>query len=277
MRSLLPKKRNKGRSDNTSPFFIVGSVRSGTTMLRDFLRLHPRLECPEETHFFRWADPFGSFRFDMHYRGEKLFQRHREMDGIDHVEFDAAFGSVRSKRELADWYGSAFLRVKGNPNGRWFDKTPQNVYSVLLISEFYPEAKFIHIHRNPLNVVASLKQGKVMPVQPLRAAISAWLESAMILNQFRQFQPKKLFDVSYEAITAAPRPVLYEILEFVGEDPELVDYSQVQTYEARDNYKTTLTAEEIFQVKELTEPYLSLYGYGDTRLSAPGAKLRAMD
>lgn len=273
MHNPFSRKRTTRETDNSVPFFIVGSVRSGTTMLRDFLRLHPRLECPEETHFFRWADPFGSYRFDLYYRGEKLFERHREMDGIDHAEFDAAFGSVRSKRELADWYGSAFLREKDNPNGRWFDKTPQNVYSILLISEFYPESKFVHIHRNPLNVVASLKQGKVMPAQPLRAAISAWLESAMILNQFRQFQPKKLLDVSYEAITAAPRPVLQEILKFVGEDPKLVDYAQVRTYGARDNYKTTLTTEEIYQVKELTEPYLSFYGYGDAAVPGDSAHL----
>ena len=42
------------------PFFILGCVRSGTTMLRNALRLHPNLASPEETHFYRWGEPFGS-------------------------------------------------------------------------------------------------------------------------------------------------------------------------------------------------------------------------
>ena len=57
-------------ADNT-PFFILGCVRSGTTLLRDILRIHPRLESPEETHFFRWADPYASPRYERNYVGVK--------------------------------------------------------------------------------------------------------------------------------------------------------------------------------------------------------------
>ncbi|HNE26739.1 MAG TPA: sulfotransferase, partial [Pseudomonadales bacterium] len=63
--------------DNT-PFFILGCVRSGTTLLRDILRIHPRLESPEETHFFRWADPYASPRYERNYVGVKLFKNHRD-------------------------------------------------------------------------------------------------------------------------------------------------------------------------------------------------------
>jgi len=244
-----------------SPFFILGSPRSGTTMLRDLLRLHPRLECPEETHFFRWADPFSSYRFNVQYRNGKLFSRHRDLDGIDHAAFFKAFDTVNSKREIADWYGQEFLRVQGNPDGRWFDKTPQNVYSILLISAIYPDAKFVHIHRNPLNVVASLKEGKVIPTQPLRAAISAWVESAMILTQFRQGFSDRLFELPYEAVTTDARASLTRCLTFLEEDPELLDFSQVEVHKEKNKYKNILNKAEVEQVKLQTEPYLSQYGY----------------
>ena len=39
------------------PLFIIGSVRSGTTLTRYLLRRVPNFICPEETHFFRWAEP----------------------------------------------------------------------------------------------------------------------------------------------------------------------------------------------------------------------------
>ena len=33
------------------PFFIVGSPRSGTGLLRDLVRAHPAIEIPSESHF----------------------------------------------------------------------------------------------------------------------------------------------------------------------------------------------------------------------------------
>jgi len=230
-------------------------------MLRDLLRLHPRLECPEETHFFRWADPFASYRFSVNYRNGELFTRHRKLDGIEDEKFFAAFDSVKSKKEIADWYGKEFLRVRNNPDGRWFDKTPQNVYSVLLISAAYPEAKFVHIHRNPLNVVASLKEGKVMPAQTIRAAISAWVESAMILSQFRLGFESRLLELPYEEVTRDAKGSLVRCLEFLGEDPHSLDYRQVGVHEERNKYKSVLTESEIEEVKRETAPYMALYGY----------------
>ena len=37
------------------PLFLVGCVRSGTTLTRDLLRRVPGVICPEETHFLRWS------------------------------------------------------------------------------------------------------------------------------------------------------------------------------------------------------------------------------
>src|SRR5690606_22254663 len=73
-------------SKENIPFFILGAPRSGTTLLRDLLREHPRLECPEETHFFRWSDPFASPKFISHYK-TKLFKTHRKMDQISEMNF----------------------------------------------------------------------------------------------------------------------------------------------------------------------------------------------
>ena len=56
----LPQHRN----NETAPFFLVGCVRSGTTLLRNLLRQHPNLESPEETHFFRWPHSFGTGDFN---------------------------------------------------------------------------------------------------------------------------------------------------------------------------------------------------------------------
>ena len=60
-------------------FFIVGCVRSGTTLLRNILREHPKLACPEETHFFRWSWPFRTQRFRFHNTKAKLLKKEQNV------------------------------------------------------------------------------------------------------------------------------------------------------------------------------------------------------
>ena len=249
-------------SSENMPFFILGSPRSGTTLLRDLLRDHPRLECPEETHFFRWADPFGSPKYTAHYK-TKLFKEHREMDGVSEIEFNVRMVAMHSREHLAWSYGDEYLRMIGKPDARLYDKTPQNTYGIFLINAIYPEAKFIHIYRNPLNVVASLMEGKVMPVHSLRGAVNSWVESMLILDQFKKFKPELLLELPYEEMTENPDPSLKMILNFVNEDPTLLPSQKKKTHKEKNKYKDKLTQQEIDIVMKKCEPFYSKYGYGE--------------
>lgn len=246
---------------NNEPFFILGAPRSGTTLLRDALRLHPRLECPEETHFFRWGDPFGTQMYFRHYQGSKLFNKHREMDGVDHFGFHYTMQHGASRKHLMDWYGKEYLKAMGNPEGRWFEKTPQNVYGILLLAESYPDAKFVHIHRHPLNVVSSLIEGVVMRKHDIAGAISSWNESAMILRQFRKIDQRRLLDVPYEEFTSDSGIWVTRILEFIGEDAAAVNFKKLKVHREKNKYKKVLTNEQIAVVLKATENYRADYGY----------------
>ena len=248
--------------DNT-PFFLVGCVRSGTTLLRDLLRRHPRLECPEETHFFRWADPFGSFRYRSHYTKSKLLKTHREMDGFKEYGFHHILNHTHDRREMMSHYGRKFLELRGNPGGRWFDKTPQNVYGVLLIDAAWPCARFIHIHRHPLNVVASLMEGAVMPVHDLNGAINYWNEAADILERFRALAGERLMEISYESLTAAPGDTLARLLEFLGEDSSAMQADFEDVHPERNKYVEKLESPQIEEVLTRTRRGREQYGYGD--------------
>ncbi len=256
MGSNMAKKYGK---DNT-PFFILGCVRSGTTMLRDLLRRHPRLECPEETHFFRWAEPYGSPNYVAKYR-QKLLQKHRELDGVSEFDFYLGLKIAKSRREFSDGYGVTYLDKVQNPNGRWFDKTPQNVYGILLLSAAYPEAKFVHIYRNPFNVVTSLLEGKVMPKHGLIGGISYWNESMMIIGEFKKLYPDRILEIRYEDLTNDPMPHIRNLLDFVGEDPGLIEDLSHLTHPEKNKYKQMLTDEDLVIIRDMTEPYFSRYGY----------------
>lgn len=246
---------------SNEPFFIVGAPRSGTTHLRNLLRLSPRLECPEETHLFRWSAPFGSPRFNQYYRKSKLFEEHRKLDGIDDFSFHHTLNTAHDRRMTMDWYGSEYLKRRGNPNGRWFEKTPQHNYGILLISEMYAESRFIHIHRHPLNVVASLMEGKVMPKHSFWGAVNSWLENAMIIKQYRRGSPERILDVSYEEFGDDPALIVRRILEFVDEDPETMPWRNIKAHPEKNKYKKVLTTEQIQGVMDATQLYREEYGY----------------
>ena len=253
-------KENKVGKDNT-PFFIVGCVRSGTTMLRDMLRLHPRLECPEETHFFRWADPFASPRYDRNYITMSLFKKHRNQDGIKHSDFHEARRLAENKKEMADAYGKLYLEAQNNPSGRWFDKTPQNIYGIFLMGKLYPDAKFIHIYRNPLNVVASLVEGKVMAKHGVKGGVNYWNESMMLISEYKKLTENRVLEISYEAVTENSELIVGEVLNFLSEDSKGYPFAQIEVHAEKNKYKTVLSEEEIKYVKKMTEPFLSEYGY----------------
>ena len=232
-------------------------------MLRNILRLHPRLESPEETHFFRWADPYASPRYEGNYATVKLFKSHRAIDGVSDLDFELSRALANNRKDLSDLYGTLFLQAKNNVDGRWFDKTPQNIYGILLLGHMYPNAKFLHIHRNPLNVVSSLKEGRVMPKHEVKGGINYWLESMIMINEYKKIPgaEARFYEIKYEDFVLDPKPQVSNILNFLNEDPLLVDYSKISTHKEKDNYKKNLTEEDISTVKKLSEPFYSQYGY----------------
>ena len=234
----------------SSPFYIAGCVRSGTTLLRNLLRLHPKLESPEETHYYRWADPFGTPRFRFFYANNGSLKNSRQLDGIDDEEFFEILDASKTRRELSDGYGQLFLEKRHNPEGRWFDKTPQNIYGIFLIRHEYPDAKFIHIYRNPLNVAASLKLGRSMPKMPVYAGVNYWMDYG-----------DALLEVGYEALVEDAQNWVRRILEFVGEAPEMFTLPRDMVHKEKALYPKALEQSEIDYVLEHCEPYLTQYGY----------------
>jgi len=230
-------------------------------MLRDVLRRHPRLDCPEETHFFRWSDPYRSPRFLNTYRTNKVILNQQRLDGISEEEFEALMAKASSRKELAEGYGRLFLEKVGNPGGRWFDKTPQNVYGMLMISAMFPDAKFIHIYRNPLNVVASLFEGKVMAIDDMSGATSYWMESMFIIDEYKKLSPERVYEVAYERFTSDPQVEVAKMLAFLGEESALLELPSDVVHPERNKYRKILGDNEIKEVAARCEPFFSAYGY----------------
>ncbi len=182
------------------------------------------------------------------------------MDGISEEEFSSLLRGAQSRVDLYDKYMALFLQRRKPGATRWFDKTPQNVYGASLIAEI-PGAKFLHIVRNPVEVVASLRIGKVMKVQELVGACSYWNEATAILNTIKRAFPERVLEVRYEDFVKQPLEGVEQILDFLGEPFDAKCYAGVDTREITHHDEGVLTADEIVRIQRLCHTGRVRYGY----------------
>ena len=215
------------------PIFIVGANRSGTTLLRLILNAHPNIAVPEEILYFRsriaglriedWqADP-GRDEF------ERLVGEFIPRVDIPDLDTDAVTQRVlelpRNLRSpykgLMDYWAEAQGKI------RWGEKTPGNLFYADIIYEMFPDARFIHMVRDPRAGVYSMEQVWFFPEDVIFNAMSrhkhmtvgkATLENAV--------PPDQLLHLRYEDLVTEPVAVVKRICEFIGEDfhSEMMSY-----------------------------------------------------
>lgn len=236
-------------------------MRSGTTLLRNVLRQHPNLCCPEETQVFRWGYPFGTKEFLRLYTTNHILKKHRQLDGIPESEYLRMLETSTSRGEFLRQYLAAFRRVHKMEHRRVFDKSPQNIYGIPLIKDAFPHAKFICIVRNPLNVVASLREGKVMHIADLVGACAYWNEAMSILHFCKRAIPDDFYVLRYEDFVQGAAVFLREMLAFVGEDDAGFSFF-IDTIKPEKNlYLNALSAEEVTRVHEICNRWMAPFGY----------------
>lgn len=113
--------------------FIVGSPRSGTTILGECLGGHPQIAHFYEPYYV-W-DYFGG-------------RRDHDIKGVqDATEEAKAF--IRRKFQLFSRKSHASLVV---------DKSPEHCFAIPYVREVFPEAKWIHILRDGRDVILSINK-----------------------------------------------------------------------------------------------------------------------
>lgn len=244
------------------PFFILGCVRSGTTMMRNILRTHPQLASPEETHFYRWTYPYGSQSYINSILDNPTLQRHRQIDGITEMEMKQIINESFSRKQMMNKYMNLFIQKRGSRKLKtWFDKTPQNVYGISLLAKDFQAARFVNLVRNPLNVVASLKKGEVMKEKNLKGAINYWNEAQTIIEFAKHRMNKRLYVLRYEDFTANPIEELAKMGDFLEIDLSKITYDLDSIYSERNRFLDILGPAEIKLVVKHCSRHSNIYKY----------------
>lgn len=209
---------------------ILGTPRSGTTLLRRILDAHPNIACPPETYVLSGAARF--LHEDTFSRGLQI----GALTGLGYAGFSEAdvLGRLRQ-------FAFSFLDDHAAKAGkkRWAHKTAFDAFYVERIQRICAgHVHFVCLKRHGLDVVGSLHElvdktgGFVEELhryvrrypEPLVAYAHAWVDTATAIAKLVHAEPKAM-SVGYEELAEDPARVVKGILQFVGEpwDDALLD------------------------------------------------------
>jgi hypothetical protein len=227
------------------PIFICGHPKAGTSLLRAVFDSHPQLIVyPEETVFFRRFLPRAA-GLDLEgllaLADETLihiFQWNRERPVASQVGFldrdysAISFEQVRQvlrqfARQHCEHPGdvlSAAVLAYGKVSGAatpatraWVEKSPYNEYYAEQIFAWWPEARCIHILRDPRDNYVSY-QRKHPDWQPEFFAAN-WRRSTHAgLENRQRFGAGRYLILRYEDLTQSPQATLRQLADFIGID-----------------------------------------------------------
>lgn len=247
------------------PVFVVGMYRSGTSILTWAIGQHPNIWALEETGFMpilangvlaSWTRAASAKRsFAEVYEvmpGQYPAYFGRTIDGL--MNSIAREHALRVLLSRANGHASEFvdqvqvLRALGSSKRRWVDGTPENAMIIGQLAQLFPAAKFIHIVRNPLNVMASMNRfdraggDRAEPSQ----ALEAWRQRVgMALTAERAYGSGVVKRIRYDDLIDEPVRLMREIFAFL-EEPTFD--TAAEAFEVRLN-SSKVTSRELYEVR----------------------------
>lgn len=187
----------------TVPIFIVGMFRSGTTLLERILGGHSKVTDGGESYAFseqlKWAT-------DHNFIGAIDEEALRRSDTVDYADL--------SERYLA----SICSRAQGKPF--LTEKLPSNFLNVGLIAKAVPQARFLHMVRDPMDTCFSNLRTLFTHVcgysyDQIEMA-EYFLGYQALMAHWHRVLPGRVLDVSYAALVDDPERVAREVFAHCG-------------------------------------------------------------
>jgi hypothetical protein len=271
-----------------APFFIVGSSRSGSTLLRLMLTSHSRIAIPSETWYL--TPLVEKFPCD------RALQENEITDAVavmtNHYTWpDMRLDAAELRRRVADLSGvrlrdlveivyRAHMEVAGK--SRWGDKTPAYIEIVPPLAAMFDDAKFIHLIRDGRDVAKSFqRQGWHGPW--MQGYTREWMRAAELdIKLGKTPLNERILRVLYEDLVLHPEATLRRICAFIDAGfeaqmlqwhdkvaeaipvREMIHHSSLgRQMSASDvsRWKREMTSREVFVAEALIGTHLSHFGY----------------
>ncbi len=188
--------------DSEVSVFVVGLVRSGTSLVEQILASHP------EVHGAGERKDIDQLTTTLH---EQIPTADKYPACVPQLEPGLA-------RSLAYGYLQRLAREAGTAR-RVIDKMPHNYLHLGLIAMLFPRAKIIHCRRDPLDVCASA-YFQNFKWQPHAASLDDIAfhhqQYTRLMDHWRRVLPLPIHDAVYEEIVADPQAGSRALVDFCG-------------------------------------------------------------
>ncbi len=197
-------KRCSGRGNlSTRPVFIVGMLRSGTTLIEQILASHPDVYPAGERKF--WGEVLGALvRSAPRHEGSMI-------DAIDGTHRDVWKNAGNDYLSSINELNSDSLRTT--------DKLPANFALLPFIHLIFPRAHIIHIRRNPLATIASCIKTPFSDPS-LAFTLEDWARFygiyQAVMDHWQPLLGDQMLTVNYEELVSDFPAQARRLIQFVG-------------------------------------------------------------
>tara|TARA_Y100000780_G_scaffold149375_1_gene134583 strand:- start:267 stop:1835 length:1569 start_codon:yes stop_codon:yes gene_type:complete len=197
----LFEKYNRSGYSSTSPIFIVGMPRSGTTMIEQILSSHPKVFGADEIDFIPdlIKKNFGKNDLRSFFEGE-----------IDFKE--------DSLRKIGKNYVHKIEKIS-NKSERTTDKLPVNFFSIGLIKLILPNSKIIHCYRHPKDNCFSIfkthfTSGRIKYAYDLNEIVEYYKLYNDLMKYWNNVLPNFVYNIKYENLILDTESEIKNLVHF---------------------------------------------------------------
>jgi len=207
--------------------FVLAPARSGTTIFRAMLNVHDGLWAPGEMHFAQF-ETMGHRATDIApplLRYLPIPEIATRLDEPSSVTARRFRSWEREDRPIPSVFDTLF---EANPDQLIVDKTPpycESIRHLERIGEWFPNAKFIHLIRNPYDVIRSLVRIQLYKgprarlgngLNPYFVSEMSWFENHSNINNFlAKIPPQRQVQVRYEDVVSDTTDTLAGVCDFL--------------------------------------------------------------
>lgn len=216
------------------PVFVVGHRKTGTTLLQELLDGHPQLTVlPGESNHFH-TFPAESARspeiapFAQQWWMLRLISpsgippfwalgKPWETDADPYLAFTERLLGMASVSSGRDVLGIAAAALAPGERTAWVEKTPGHELCLDRILDAYPQARFVHVVRDPRSVAAAIVRLDRATEQPTDL-VDVGLTIRRSFEAAERSRGERYMVVRYEDLVADPAAVMRRVADFVGID-----------------------------------------------------------
>ncbi len=204
------------QSSAAPPVFVLSCERSGSTLLRYIIDTHPRICSPAHLHLGQLCRSLYTSIF---------YSLGQTMEVTDEATRERLV-AVETRR-IVDELMERYVRAKGKQ--MWCEKTTENLQYLKILNDVFPDARYICLYRNCMDVVHSSiecsRLGFIPELAPyvqkrpdniVAAMVDSWIEKTSGLLEFEMAHAEQCFRLKYENLVTEPSQTLPAMFAALG-------------------------------------------------------------